>query len=161
MTYLQNPPDNTCFGCGPGNPQGLQLQMSAITTEDGAPAVTCTFVPKANQTGWPGLMHTGLHFTVLYDLSYWAALTFAGKVMVGEADMRLKQERLPRVGRPCTATAVKVAGDASAMVIRAATKNERGNECAVLETRWKPASRAAIAKAGLELPQYLLEDMDP
>ena len=161
MPSLPNPSDNACFGCGPGNPHGLHLQMSAVTGEDGVPSVTCAFTAEAHQTGWPGLMHTGLHFTVLYDLSYWAALTFAGKVMLAEAEVVLRQERLPRVGRLCTATAIKVSGDASSMVIRAVTKNDRGIECGVLETRWRPASRAAVQKAGIQLPPYLLEDMDP
>ncbi len=161
MTYLPNPSDNTCFGCGPGNPHGFHLQMKAVTGEDGVPQVTCTFTAEAHQTGWPGLMHTGLHFAVLYDLSYWAALTFAGKVMIAGGEAVLNQGRLPRVGHPCTATAVRVSGDASSMVIRAVTKNDRGNECGALETRWKPASRAAVERAGIQLPQYLLEDMDP
>ncbi len=90
MSILSNPPENACFGCGPANPHGLQLQMSTATAEDGSPAVTCAFTPNPEQSGWPGLAHSGIHFAVLYDLSYWAAMTFAGKIMLGEPDMAFR-----------------------------------------------------------------------
>ena len=159
MPILDNPAENDCYGCGPANPHGLQLRFERETV-DGVDLVRCTFVPRAFETGWPGLLHTGLHFTVLYDLSYWAAMEFGGAVMISAGEIVFNQVRLPRVGRSTVATAWRIDDDA-ALRIDAATRDDRGRDCGVLRTAWTPASRTAVERAGLQLPGYLLDAMRP
>lgn len=53
-------PESTCFGCGPANPEGLQI--SSFVTEDG---VIGTFTPKANHSNGMGSLNGGIIATVL------------------------------------------------------------------------------------------------
>src|ERR1017187_3394289 len=52
---------NRCFGCGPANPIGLQLEF--LLAEDGA-AVCLTTVPERFD-GHPGYLHGGIIATLL------------------------------------------------------------------------------------------------
>jgi len=161
MPLLENPPENPCFGCGKANPRGLHLDFerrkSALTDRE---VVACTFVPKEDEIGWPGLLHAGLHHFVLFETSYWAALTLGGKVHRFGGKGSFYQERLPRVGRPCTVEAT-IASYSPELRIEATSINDKQATCGRLETNWVPASRKAATAAGLVLPQYLLDEMDP
>lgn len=154
MALLENPTENPCFGCGPRHPRGLHL-----TFERHGDEVTCTYVPRPDEIGWPGLMHTGLHFTTLFETSYWAALELTGKVYAASGTQTFDQQRLPRVGVPFTARARIVGRDPLRIVAEGVTAE--GKPTARLETTWKPASRAGTERAGVKLPDYLLEQMDP
>lgn len=158
MSQLENPPENPCFGCGPTHARGLRLSFRRERAPDGAEEVVTEYAPKVDEIGWPGLLHTGLHFTVLYEVSYWAALELSGKVMTSFGPASFDQKRLPRVGAPFTARARLVA-DAEGARVEARSESE-GRLAGTLETSWRAASRARIEKAGLKLPEYLLADMD-
>lgn len=54
-------PDNTCFGCGRGNPQGLQLEF-VHTSERG---VEGRYTAPAHFNGAPGVVHGGMQATLL------------------------------------------------------------------------------------------------
>jgi hypothetical protein len=154
MTLLENLDENTCFGCGPQHPRGLHLQFRRE-----GDAVMSTHTPKDDETGWPGLYHTGLHFSTLFETSYWAALELTGKVQNVTGPQTFDQKRLPRVGKEFTVTARIVSRDP--LRIRAEAATSDGKPTATLETTWTPASRAGVERAGLKLPAYLLEDMEP
>lgn len=154
MIELENPDENPCFGCGPRVARGLHL----LFRRDGDEVVT-THTPAPDEIGWPGLLHTGLHFTLLYEASYWAALELSGRVMTSFGPAVFEQERLPRVGQPAQARARVAAGDP--FTIEARTATPEGKTQATLRTTWRPASRARIEKAGIPLPAYLLDAMEP
>jgi acyl-coenzyme A thioesterase PaaI-like protein len=61
-------PSNKCFGCGEGNPSGLQLKFKY----DGNKAVA-EFTPQEKHQGWPGVVHGGLIATMLDEAAGWAA----------------------------------------------------------------------------------------
>lgn len=153
MPTLENPAENPCFGCGPEHARGLRLAFTREGDE-----VRCTLAPKPDEVGWPGLMHTGLHFTVLFETSYWAALELTGRVHVASGPQTFDQQRLPRVGLPFTVRARIVAREPLRVVAESATAE--GKPLARLETAWRPASRAATERAGVALPRYLLDEMD-
>jgi hypothetical protein len=159
MTPLDNPPESPCFGCGPRHPRGLRLAFERRALPD-REEVACTYTPKPDEIGWPGLLHTGLHFTVLFETSYWTALTLGGRIHTATGPQVFDQARLPRVGAPFTARARLVAGEGP-LRVRATSETAEGKPCATLETTWRPASRAAVEKAGLRLPAYLLDEMEP
>lgn len=54
---------NTCFVCGPGNPDGLHL---VFELEDDV--CVSTFTPGPNHCGYDGVTHGGLIFSALDDV---------------------------------------------------------------------------------------------
>jgi len=158
---LETPPENPCFGCGKANPRGLHLDFERRRSDsDAREVVACTFVPREDEIGWPGLLPTGLHQLVLFEVSYRAALTVGGKVHRFGGEARLCQERLPRVGRRRTVEA-SVASSSPELRVEATSTNDKGAVCGRLESDRVPASRKAVAAAGVVLPQYLLDEMEP
>lgn len=156
MAYLENPPENPCFGCGPRHARGLRLAFERVGDE-----VRATYAPKEDKIGWPGLFHTGLHFTVLFEASYWAALELTGRVHVATGPQTYDQQRLPRVGAPFLVAARLVAGPEGGVRTLATSATAQGKPLARLETAWRPYSREQAERAGLPLPDYLLESMAP
>lgn len=172
MTALDNPPENPCFGCGPEHARGLKLSFERIGDE-----VRCTYTPKPDEIGWPGIMHTGLHFTALFETCYWAALELTGQVYIASGEQTYVHQRLPRVGVPFTVRAriLNASADPSGSSLAAlAPVVSRGPLRVVAESataEGKPlgkltggfslASRAQTERAGIKLPEYLTEQMAP
>lgn len=154
MTPLENPAENPCFGCGPQHARGLHLSFA----RDGD-AVVCTYTPKADEIGWPGIFHTGLHFMVLFEACYWAALELTGRVHVASGPQVYEHKRLPRVGAPFTVRARIVSQDPLKLVAESATLE--GKPLGRAECGMALASRAGIERAGIQLPEYLLKEMAP
>lgn len=62
----------TCYGCGPNNPQGLQLKSFWSETED---AAICTFQGKPyHNAGFENVMYGGLVASLCDCHSIWAAI---------------------------------------------------------------------------------------
>jgi len=141
--------------------RGLRLRFEQSVGDDGIPEVRTTFVPKPDEVGWPTLFHHGLHFLVLNEVSYWAALTLSGKVWVLTGPATYTTERLPRVGVLHVARARIVEQSSDRLRIRATSASAEGKPCGSLEASWRPASRAAVERAKIPLPEYLLADLAP
>lgn len=161
MVSLENPPESPCFGCGPRHARGLHLAFERRTAPDGIDEVICEYTPKADEIGWPGLMHTGLLFLVLMETSYWAALTLGGRVHTMTGPATYEPLRLPRVGKTFRARARLAGAEGDRLHISCIAEDANGRAHATLTSTWERASRAAVERAGLSLPGYLLEDMDP
>ena len=63
---------NTCFGCGPDNPDGLRIRI--FRDPDNASRLVGTYRPRATQTGFPQIVHGGLQFTALDCMAAWTVL---------------------------------------------------------------------------------------
>ena len=161
MVELENPPENPCFGCGPRHPRGLRLRFEQGVGADGVDELRTTFTPREDEIGWPGLFHTGLHFTVLYEVSYWTALTLGGRLMVSTGPGTYAHQRLPRVGRPHVARARLGPAGGSTRTVRATSETAEGKPCGTLETEWRAVERIEIERAGIRLPEYLLSELPP
>ena len=161
MTELENPLENPCFGCGPAHPRGLRLRFESSTAEDGVAEVRTTFTPRSDEIGWPTLFHHGLHFMVLYEASYWTALTLGGQLWVSVGPATYTADRLPRVGVEHVARGRIVRSEPGALGIRATTATASGKPCGLLESTWRPARRSVVERAGIPLPDYLLPDLAP
>jgi len=159
MVDLENPPENPCFGCGPRHARGLRLSFRESRAADGIPEVQGEFTPKSDEIGWPTLFHHGLHFTVLYEASYWAALTLGGKLWVSHGPISYRADRLPRVGVAHVVTARVVDQGEASLTVRASTATLSGKPCGSLESGWRPASREVVERAGIPLPDYLLAEI--
>ena len=127
---------------------------------DGVEEVVCEYTAKTDEVGWPGLMHIGLLFMVQMETSYWAALTLTGRVHTVVGTVAFDFARLPRVGKPFRAAARLVAGEGNPRV-RCVAADADGRRYATMTSDWRRARRSGVVKAGLSLPAYLLEDMDP
>ena len=161
MAELENPIESPCFGCGPAHTRGLRLRFEESVGDDGVAEVRSTFIPRPDEVGWPTLFHHGLHFMVLNEVSYWAALTLTGKVWVLSGPATYSTERLPRVGVAHVARARIVEQEADRLRIRATTAAVAGKLCGSLEANWRRASRAVVERAHVPLPEYLLADLAP
>ena len=161
MSILENPVESPCFGCGPHHARGLRLEFEQGVGADGVPEVRTRFVPKPDEVGWPGLFHHGLHFLVLNEVAYWAALTLTGKVWVLAGPATYSFERLPRVGVAHVARARIVETTPERLAIRATSETEQGKPCGVVLAPWRLSSRSAAERAHLVLPDYLLPDLGP
>jgi hypothetical protein len=72
---------NTCFGCGPDNPDGLRIRV--FRDPGSASRLVGTYRPRATQTGFPQIVHGGLQFTALDCMAAWTVLILRnpGKLM--------------------------------------------------------------------------------
>lgn len=161
MVELENPPENPCFGCGPNHPRGLRLGFEQVLAEDGTPEVVTRFTPKPDEVGWPTLFHHSLHFGVLYETSYWTALTLGGRLWVSVGPVTYTAERLPRVGTLHIARARITRTETDQLSIRATSATSSGKPCGLLESTWHPARRDVLERAGIPLPEYLLSEVRP
>ncbi len=159
MPVLENPEENPCFGCGPHHPRGLRLQFERATAPDGVEELQTVFTPRPDEIGWPGLFHTGLHFMVLYEVSYWTALTLGGRLMVSTGPGTYEHRRLPRVGVAHRAHARLGPESAEGRTIEAVSESVDGRRCGSLRTLWRPVTREEISRARLELPAYLIDEI--
>jgi len=80
-------PDNTCFGCGPGNSKGLHIR-SFVRGED----VVAEWSAQPHHEAFPGVLNGGIIGTLLDCHSNWAA-----------AWHLMQSQKLDRP--PCTVTA--------------------------------------------------------
>lgn len=154
---LENPIESPCFGCGPLHPRGLRLQFERVTLDDGREAVETRHSPRVDEVGWAGLFHTGLHFSVLFETSYWAALELTGRLHVARGAQTYDQRRLPRVGGPFI-TRAWLAGEGP-LRTRAESVGVDGKPLATLDTPWHAVTRADVAKWSVDLPEYLMADI--
>lgn len=161
MTELENPPGNPCFGCGPAHPRGLHLRFESDRAPDGEPEVSTRFTPKPDEIGWPTLFHHGLHFLVLYETSYWAALNLGGRLWVSHGPIGYTAARLPRVGVEHVARARLVARSPETLTVRASSATADGRPCGVLESTWTPVRTDMIERAKVPLPDYLRAEIPP
>jgi acyl-coenzyme A thioesterase PaaI-like protein len=83
----QYAPNNACFGCGPANPEGLQIKSHVR-----ADTVVARFRPKAHHQAFPGVLNGGIIGALLDCHSNWTA---------AYALMQARGDAAP----PCTVTA--------------------------------------------------------
>lgn len=63
---------NSCFGCGPDNPDGLRIRI--FRDGQSASRLVGTYRPRETQIGFPQIVHGGLQFTALDCMAAWTVL---------------------------------------------------------------------------------------
>ena len=66
-------PNGICYGCGPVNPEGIQIK--SYWNEDGS-RVIATVDPGRKYTGWPGLVYGGFMAMLVDCHSNWTAMAY-------------------------------------------------------------------------------------
>lgn len=70
MTKIKNPylnvKDYNCFGCAPGNENGLRMEF-----ETDGEVVTCTWEPKTFMQGYNNVLHGGIQATLMDEVGAW------------------------------------------------------------------------------------------
>ncbi len=77
-----------CFGCGPNNPMGLQLDGFQVVEE----TVVAEFTPRPDYQGFGGVLHGGVLATALDEILAWAAILVADSPAV-TAKLELRYRR--------------------------------------------------------------------
>ena len=71
MKKLVNPfanlPEYNCFGCAPGNPEGLHMEFFLDGEE-----VVSFWNPRTNHQGYHNVLHGGIQATMLDEIASWA-----------------------------------------------------------------------------------------
>ena len=82
-----------CFGCGPENAAGLQLEFEML---DGGAKLRTRFAPRAIHGGWEGVFHGGLMATLL-DEAMMAYLYRSG-IHAATAELTVRFRKPVRLG---------------------------------------------------------------
>jgi len=89
---------NDCFGCGPGNPDGLRIRIF----RDGAreDRLVGSYRPRATAGGFPQIVHGGLQFTALDCMAGWTVfiLRSTGKMIPLTRSANVRFHRPARLG---------------------------------------------------------------
>jgi acyl-coenzyme A thioesterase PaaI-like protein len=89
---------NTCFGCGPANPEGLKIRIF----RDGSRTdrLVGVYRPRETAGGFPHIVHGGLQFTVLDCMAGWTmfVLRNPGKMMPLTRSAATRYHRPARLG---------------------------------------------------------------
>jgi acyl-coenzyme A thioesterase PaaI-like protein len=141
--------DNTCFGCGLHNPDGLHIR---VRRDPDGERLHAEFEPTNGMAGFPGIVHGGTIFTALDCLSTWVS-TLLGPNRRAAWVLRSAQTVFHNpapAGRPMTLTGwvAEHAGEWEPLTVAAEARREDGALC--VEARFKvvplrPAKLVAIA----------------
>lgn len=89
---------NTCFGCGPDNPDGLRIR---VFRDDNNPSrLVGRFFPRPTAIGFPHIVHGGLQFTALDCMAGWVMLVLrrAGQHVPLTVSAQMRFLRAAKVG---------------------------------------------------------------
>jgi acyl-coenzyme A thioesterase PaaI-like protein len=137
-------PDNACYGCGPLNPDGLQI---VVTRDPGSPdTLRATFRPKAHMVGFPGITHGGAMFTALDCLAAWVPAVLRPQVralwLLRSASITF--QRPSHAEQPITlvGTIAEDNGSDAPMRVHAEARDPMGELLAVAEFKVVPVPEA-------------------
>ncbi len=128
--------DARCFGCGPENEAGLQLDFR----QTGTATVECTCVVPAHLCGGPTTVHGGIQATILDEALGKAAhtgFTDGPRRRIVTAEFSLRYRRPAPLGEPLTARAELVRVEGANVFVRGALLGSDGTELTTAEARWK------------------------
>jgi uncharacterized protein (TIGR00369 family) len=74
---IPNTKDNTCFGCGAANPNGLQMEFYGSSS-----MVYSELKVKEYMAGWNGVIHGGILSAMLDEVMGWGAIFLTEKFIL-------------------------------------------------------------------------------
>lgn len=124
-----------CFGCGPKNPKGLQLEFEHNESE-----VWATVVLDRGYAGYAEFVHGGVIATLLDEAQGWALLTFMKHYGVTRS-LNVSYRRPAAVGRPVTVRAKLIEREEANIYLHSQLEDERGRLLASAEGHWVAVRR--------------------
>jgi hypothetical protein len=97
---------------------------------------------------------------VLRETAYWAALALGGKLH-GASRKSVFTANSPPIGRPFRARAKIAKRTRRGLHMVTTSESLSGYRYGKFQSFYTPVKRSYIAKSGLKLPDYLLEDVEP
>ncbi len=141
---------STCFGCGPGNPHGLQVR----TTVRAEGWVGADVELSAHFQGGPGIAHGGIQATVLDEV-----MGFAVHAAVDDTDLEmaivtvelsLRYRRPAPVEAPLVAVARATRVERPSVWVEAELRDADGVLLTTAEARWRVLGPRRAGLAGDE-----------
>ena len=109
----------------------------------------------------PGYLHPGLHYLILRETSYWGALALSGTLHHCGAASILREADSPPVGVPFRARSRIAKRSRHGLHMVTVSESMKAQPYGRFEAFYLPVKRSQVMKAGLKLPRYLIEDMEP
>ena len=128
-------PGNRCFGCGPTNPIGLNLEFFRT----GEHSVATEFTASPDHCGAEGVIHGGIQATLLDEVLGVAIRTLVPPgVQPGAvtAEFKLRYRKPALVGEPMRVEGEFVRGEGRNRFVEGRILDAAGNLLTVAEARW-------------------------
>lgn len=113
--------EHYCFGCGRHNPIGLHLEFE----RDADGGVVATYIPRAEDQGFPEVMHGGLLALLLDEAMAW--VMYVDSVFAVTAKMEVRYRRAVRLDAALTARARIVRARGRRLDVEATVTNAAGD----------------------------------
>lgn len=129
------PGDETCFGCGPENGEGLQMQFRRT----GEGEVEADFVVPGHLCGAPTVVHGGIQATILDEVMGKAvhlAFDDGEPRRIVTAEIAVKYRRPAPIGAPIVARGELVRLDGRNVYVRGTLLDGDRQELTTAEARW-------------------------
>jgi uncharacterized protein (TIGR00369 family) len=79
---LPNSEKNSCFGCSPRNPSGLEMEFY---TNEGRDSVVSWYSVHDRFCGWGDVVHGGIVSTILDEAMGWACIALVRKLLLSKS----------------------------------------------------------------------------
>jgi uncharacterized protein (TIGR00369 family) len=120
--------DSACFGCGTGNPHGLQMKF-----ESNGNRLRSRLIMQPRFRGWSNLVHGGVLSTILDETMSWTVIRLTGKFMLTKG-MNIAFKKPVRVGAQLISTGfISEYRDERRVLAVAEIRDESGDLCASSE----------------------------
>lgn len=123
MAWDESP---SCFGCGPTNPHGLNLQFSREGDR-----LFCAYVAKEEHEGYRGVLHGGITAAILDELM--GALLQSEEIYAVTAELKVSYYIPVRTGERLECSAEITKTDRRKMYLRAIARLADGTIAAAAE----------------------------
>jgi uncharacterized protein (TIGR00369 family) len=148
-TYLPNMENNRCFGCGPANPGGLQMEFYS----DRDAIVSWLTVPE-HLSGWNSLVHGGVVSTIL-DEVMGRAVIFMLKSLPMTKSMKIDYLKPIYVGTELKAVGRVIEKGERDALLEGIIYDESGDICTRTEAVFKCFSVEAMNKRGALTEEFI------
>jgi uncharacterized protein (TIGR00369 family) len=143
--------DSTCFGCGAGNPHGLQM-----TFESNGKQLRSRLTLPSHFRGWSNLVHGGVLSTILDETMSWTVIRLTGKFILTKG-MNIAFKKPVRVGAQLISTgSIREYIDERRVLAIAEIRDEDGDLCASSQGEFVLFTKEQFLKMEI-MPR---EDMD-
>lgn len=156
-TPLDNVPTNRCIGCGPANPEGLQLAFRKLKGR-----VRSELKARDTYEGWPDRLHSGVLYIAMVETANWTVYGLEGRIGLPVHTTRLRTNRWVATGEELTLEGTIQPFSEHDLSIEVRAQDEAGDRVAALERDYQLIDEEDFLEAmGYEELPAELEGMLP